>query len=363
MKHIRCPICHTLFRVNSDLLASRGGRVRCGQCGNVFNAFDTNNATAELKAALAPMTISGPMSSSHAELGGHSQFIDTTTLTQVLNQDSTGRIEPSLATGKSFDMELEPELPPSSSSPAPLSDDHPEFDPLFPNAVTLPDDANRIRPLDEPLTATPPAPPEPEPEPEPQPVFTPEPEPAPAPEETPPPIVPDWQDDRPDLHLPPPQPEGRPGWMIPLLAVLVVLALLQSVWIFRSDLSIAIPALRGPLKQACESMGCSIPLPKESAQLGIEASELHPIAQGQNVFKLSATLRNRAPFAQEYPHLELALTDTNDNVVVRRVFQPSEYLGSKMGASFQAGSDLSIALTLDTSTVVPAGYRVYVFYP
>lgn len=36
-----CPRCRTRFRVTSQQLAAQGGKVRCGRCQEVFNAFDT----------------------------------------------------------------------------------------------------------------------------------------------------------------------------------------------------------------------------------------------------------------------------------------------------------------------------------
>jgi len=34
----RCPDCHTVYRVTSEQLEAAAGRVRCGQCGEVFDA-------------------------------------------------------------------------------------------------------------------------------------------------------------------------------------------------------------------------------------------------------------------------------------------------------------------------------------
>jgi predicted Zn finger-like uncharacterized protein len=36
----RCPGCNTVFRVTSEQLRAKMGKVRCGQCQFVFNAFD-----------------------------------------------------------------------------------------------------------------------------------------------------------------------------------------------------------------------------------------------------------------------------------------------------------------------------------
>ena len=36
----RCPECLTTFRVSPEQLKARAGKVRCGQCQQVFNALD-----------------------------------------------------------------------------------------------------------------------------------------------------------------------------------------------------------------------------------------------------------------------------------------------------------------------------------
>lgn len=36
----RCPDCGTVFRVTSEQLRRKAGKVRCGHCQTVFNAFD-----------------------------------------------------------------------------------------------------------------------------------------------------------------------------------------------------------------------------------------------------------------------------------------------------------------------------------
>src|ERR1035437_4029133 len=37
----RCPGCQTIFRVTSVQLKARAGKVRCGECQEVFNALDS----------------------------------------------------------------------------------------------------------------------------------------------------------------------------------------------------------------------------------------------------------------------------------------------------------------------------------
>ena len=36
----RCPACNTVFRVTSEQLRAKAGKVKCGYCQYIFNAFD-----------------------------------------------------------------------------------------------------------------------------------------------------------------------------------------------------------------------------------------------------------------------------------------------------------------------------------
>ena len=78
-------------------------------------------------------------------------------------------------------------------------------------------------------------------------------------------------------------------------------------------------------------------------------------------------IRNRAPFAQEHPALELTLTDAADMPVVRRVLQPSEYLDAAgraaLAQGIAAGGESVLRVYFDARGLRATGYRVYLFYP
>lgn len=171
-----------------------------------------------------------------------------------------------------------------------------------------------------------------------------------------------------ETHVPSVPAPAKRKRLLPWVAALAVLALgaaLQAVWVFRGDLAMANPDLRPQLTAACRALGCDMPLPRMAGQIGLEASELRPASSGSPLLRLSATLRNRASFAQAYPDLELTLTDTDDKALARRVFVPKDYLGAKAdeAAGLAANADLPVSLILDASTLTAAGYRLYVFYP
>jgi len=125
------------------------------------------------------------------------------------------------------------------------------------------------------------------------------------------------------------------------------------------------PDWRPQLEELCSQLGCDIPLPRKTDLVSIEASDLHPDSQQKNLLVLAATLKNRATFVQEYPHLEVTLTDTRDQPMLRRVFAPAEYLaeGANVRAGFAANGDLAVNLWLDAGDIGASGYRLYLFYP
>ncbi len=150
-------------------------------------------------------------------------------------------------------------------------------------------------------------------------------------------------------------------------AALVVLACVlaaQIAYHFRGDISLAFPAVKPYVLELCADLGCDLPLPRRSDLMSIESSDLQADTINPNVMVLSATLRNRAPYAQLPPALELTLTDPQDLPAARRVLAATDYLAR--GATqdlFPASTEISVKVFFDASAVKATGYRLYLFYP
>jgi hypothetical protein len=101
------------------------------------------------------------------------------------------------------------------------------------------------------------------------------------------------------------------------------------------------------------------------AALSIESSDLQADAAHKGLLILTATVRNRANFAIAFPHLELTLTDAQDQPVVRRAFAPADYAGgtADIGLGLPSNGEVAIKLFIDASATSQAGYRLYLFYP
>ncbi len=152
------------------------------------------------------------------------------------------------------------------------------------------------------------------------------------------------------------------------LSLLALLALLgQAAYVWRSDLVVRVPELRGPLVQACLYFGCRIEPPANIDQISIESSALEPVPGRKDAMTFSALLHNASPLPGRFPAIELTLTDAQDRAMVRRVLNPVEYLSGSdrehLGQGMAPTSELPVKIVFDVAGGGVAGYRVALFYP
>ena len=319
-----CPSCQTIFRVTSEQIRVRAGKVRCGQCRTVFNAIDRLLDEDDSLVAIqsTPQAVTG------------SEGVTAVPIAAA----SPGYEEERIALS-----EAEVALP-GESEGAPAG----ESDPSLPDSSqgeSLPasgEQALVARPLQGGEAETPDLPRETS-------VSTGDSR---------------WLEGMTNKPaLPADRSVTRPFAIV--ASVLAVALVGQMVFHFRSAIAINAPALRPVLEALSDALGTDMPLPRQAELVSIEGSDLQTDAVRNKLLALQATLRNRAPYAQAYPALELTLTDTNDKAVARRVWLPEEYLppASLEERSFAANSDLDVRLWLEAREINAAGYRLYVFYP
>lgn len=164
---------------------------------------------------------------------------------------------------------------------------------------------------------------------------------------------------------------GGSFWRRPLMrATLVMLsfALLlglagQIVFHERDRIAASEPRLKPWLLTICGLLNCTLAPLRRIESMVIDSSSFTKI-RGDS-YRLNFTLKNTAVTALATPAIELTLTDSHDQPVVRRVFFPSE-LGVKL-ETLAAGSEwpTSIALAVKAPGIGDrvAGYRLLVFYP
>lgn len=138
----------------------------------------------------------------------------------------------------------------------------------------------------------------------------------------------------------------------------------QVLYYFRDAIAAHYPPARPALEALCAVAQCEIGFLKKPDLLSIEASSLEADPRASQVVVLRATLRNRAPFPQAFPALELTLTDIKDQPVARRVFMPNEYrVRGPQSGGIEANAELMVQIRLQLVDIKAQGYRLYLFYP
>jgi len=166
------------------------------------------------------------------------------------------------------------------------------------------------------------------------------------------------------LLAPPPRKPVSRAWSFGVALLATVLAI-EVAFAFRAPIAQRYPALRPGLEAVCARARCSIPWSREEALLKLEESEMLEVPGKPSEIALGARIRNLATVAQEYPHLELTLTDFTGQAAARRVLRPADYLGRALasGEVLAPGSEVALQLRLDTPRIKATGYELLLFYP
>lgn len=146
--------------------------------------------------------------------------------------------------------------------------------------------------------------------------------------------------------------------------LLLLGAVAQATYAFRSQIAAHFPAVKPLLAAACAELGCRIALPMQIDSVTIESSELQMLAPDPGTFSLGVLLRNRSATVEAWPQIELTLNDAAEQPLLRRVFLPREYLpaGQSEERGFAANSEQALRIYFETTIPKAAGYRIYVFY-
>jgi predicted Zn finger-like uncharacterized protein len=158
---------------------------------------------------------------------------------------------------------------------------------------------------------------------------------------------------------------SRPrGWLWALASVVAAAALGAQVYELRGEVTSWAPQLWPVFEAACRLAGCEVALPKRPELLRIVSSDMHD-DPGRQVFVLNALLRNLGRFPQQYPDLELTLTDAG-KPVTRRVLRPSEYLDARAAPrliknGLEPGAEESLRVHLNARVVRATGYELCIY--
>lgn len=147
-----------------------------------------------------------------------------------------------------------------------------------------------------------------------------------------------------------------------LFLVLGAALALQVAYQDRDRLALAQPALRPVLATLCELLDCRLGPPQQIESIVIDSSGFNRLRN--DTYRLSFTLRNTARVPVAAPAMELTVTDSQDQTLVRRVLTPAELEAANQAIPASGEWSRSVGVVLTTGgTARVAGYRLLAFYP
>ncbi|GAB4291688.1 MAG: DUF3426 domain-containing protein [Thiohalomonadaceae bacterium] len=376
--YTQCPACRTYFRITPEQLQAAGGKVRCGECRNVFHAPDFLTDTLpgipadaplpdepdyeqllrepaaeepSAEAAPAPEQSDVPTESPAAEPGAPQP-----TAEEEAEDNLAIDLDELFGAGATAEAEFAPEAwqeeAPVAASPTTVSATYGEEDieALLTPDATLADATpeNFALPWDEPPGV--------------EPVTTGEiPDSDAAPD-----TLADFDqpaesltsahslDSRPALsslstmlatadETPPRRLLATLGWT---LGSLLLIAALAVQYVYLNRLAFVQQAeLRPLIEILCRYTACRLPPQRDLAALTLLERDIRSHEQYQGALTIRATLQNRAAFAQPYPAVEVVMRDLGGKVVAARRFLPKEYLAGPAPELLE--SQATAQLTLD----------------
>jgi predicted Zn finger-like uncharacterized protein len=157
------------------------------------------------------------------------------------------------------------------------------------------------------------------------------------------------------VEIPHPKPLKSIAWVAATIC-LVLAVVWQIKTYYLSDLA-EIASLRLPLESFCDYAACTVPARTDIKSIDLISTSVDPHPDTPGALRVSANLINRARFAQQFPPLEVTLTDKAGEVVGRRTYLPHEYLSGAPGAmqsNVVQRADLDLAQPAQTAV----GYEI-----
>lgn len=327
----RCPACQTMFKVVADQFKAAQGWVRCGYCGEVFDA------------ALHQVA---PESAAQETQPQAEQQVEPVGAAQQAPQDGVPPKEAaSLPAGlQALPVDVPLQLAPESGQPALAVPASAEPDT---NALKLTQAQEAAASKAAKATAN-----------------------AAMKAEAPAQAAPEVSFVR--------DARRKAFWKRPLVRLLlgllslVLLTALLLQWVLqqKDNLAAMDPRLAPVLQTLCDSLDCEIRPPRHIESVVIDSSNFSKT--GPDVYRLSFVLKNTSAARLETPSVEITLTDVQEQALVRRVLTPQQFGAAAL--SLAAHAELAGVVTLKVSgELVPGGppspplpingYRILAFYP
>jgi predicted Zn finger-like uncharacterized protein len=153
-------------------------------------------------------------------------------------------------------------------------------------------------------------------------------------------------------------------WLVLFSLLLILTAIFQTIYNLRVRVAAEYPQFKPLIVKACEHLKCTVGLPKDLNLITIGDSDMQEDDNYQSLINFTSVIKNNASYPQAYPNIELTLTNTNDQVEIKKIISAKDYLNDdaalKEGMLPNDEKRIKLALYVDDGEV--AGYRILLLY-
>ena len=150
-------------------------------------------------------------------------------------------------------------------------------------------------------------------------------------------------------------------WAFGNLVLLLLLAG-QFVYFYRDELA-ENPSWRPLVTEFCGYARCELRPLRDVAAIELLQTMIAPHPHYASALRIRTTLVNRAGFPQDYPGMEVSLTDNGGRVITRRAFTPAQYLPAPAAGAMSPNIVAATLLDVTNPDGKAVGYEIRLVTP
>jgi len=141
---------------------------------------------------------------------------------------------------------------------------------------------------------------------------------------------------------------GRILWISGTL-ILVLVATTQIAWFKRDEILARYPQWMPVARQICEHIQCEMIRHRDVSAIKLLNRDVRDHPRYENALLVNATMSNQSHTIQPFPDIQLVLFDTNGEQIAHRNFHPEDYLDSSINLLDGMIPDVSVHFVLEVT--------------
>lgn len=137
-------------------------------------------------------------------------------------------------------------------------------------------------------------------------------------------------------------------WSFGIL-VLLIIVVTQFAWFQRDELISRYPELIPWLDRVCRELDCEVIRFRDVSAIKLVNRDVREHPRYEKALLVNATMINQSHTTQAFPNIQLSLFDTNGDLIAHRVFTPQDYLDESISIMHGMTPDMQAHFVLEVT--------------